>query len=121
MARILVVDDEVEILVMLREILERAGYEVVDAPDGKVALDLHRENPSDLMIIDVIMPEKDGLETIMELRRDFPEVKIIAISGGDCLVPSEYLKAAMEAGALRTFTKPMERDTLLAAIRELLE
>jgi DNA-binding response OmpR family regulator len=121
MARILIVDDEVEVLVMLRDILERAGYEVIDALNGEVALNLHRENPADLMIIDIIMPKKEGIETIMEVRRNFPEVKIIAISGGGRVEPSEYLMAAKEAGAMRAFSKPIGRDELLDAVRELLE
>jgi DNA-binding response OmpR family regulator len=121
MARILVVDDEVEVTMMLRDILERAGYEVIDAPDGEVALKVHQENPADLMIIDIIMPKKEGIETIMEVRRNFPEVKIIAISGGGRFEPGEYLMAAKEAGAMRTFSKPIGRDELLDAVRELLE
>jgi DNA-binding response OmpR family regulator len=121
MARVLVIDDDVETLVMLREMLERDGYEVVDAPDGDVALKLHRENPADLVIADLIMPVKEGVETIIELRQDFPEVKIIAISGGGRVKPEAYLGIAKQVGAMRTFAKPIGRDELLGAVRELLE
>jgi YesN/AraC family two-component response regulator len=82
MANILIIDDDQQILNMLSQILKRAGYGVVEALDGKQGLKLYRENPTDLIITDIIMPEKEGLETIMELQRDFPDVKIIAISGG---------------------------------------
>jgi len=82
MARILVIDDDIQILEMLGQTLEREGYEVVDALDGKEGMRLYREAPTDLVITDIVMPEKEGVETIMELKRDFPDVKIIAMSGG---------------------------------------
>ena len=119
--RILIIDDEVPIREMLRQMLEREGYEVIDAPDGKVAMNLHREEPADLIITDLIMPEKEGMETIMEFRREFPEVKIIAMSGGGRIGPEVYLQMAKRIGAMRTFTKPIERKALLEAIRELLK
>jgi PAS domain S-box-containing protein len=119
-ARILIIDDDVEIRVMLRNILEHTGYEVVDAPDGKVAMRLHRNEPADLIITDLIMPKKEGIETIVELKRDFPEVKIIAISGGGSSGPKDYLSIAKQMGAMRIFTKPLEQDVLLEAVRELL-
>ena len=121
MARILIIDDEVQIRAMLRQLLERSGYDVADAPDGKVGMELHREDPADLVIVDIIMPSKDGIETIKELTRDFPEVKIIAISGGGVLPQQEYLAMAKGLGAMRTLTKPIEKEDLLEAIRELLE
>jgi len=120
MVRILVVDDDKEVRGMLRQMLERAGYEVVDAPDGNVALKLYREQPTDLVITDLIMPDKEGIETIMELRRDFPDVKIIAISGGGRVGPRDYLRMAKMLGAQRIFTKPLDRLELLNAIEELL-
>ena len=121
MARILIIDDEVQILKMLREMLEGEGYEVMDAPNGKEGIRLYRENPTDLIITDLIMPEKEGIETIVELRRDFPDVKIIAISGGGLLDPEQYLSMAKRFGAQYTFAKPVEREELLKAVRELLK
>jgi DNA-binding response OmpR family regulator len=121
MARILIIDDDAEIRAMLRQLFERSGYKAVDAHNGRVAMRLQREEPADLIVTDLIMPEMEGIKTIMELRREFPEVKIIAISGGGRLEPEEYLDIARQAGALRTFTKPVERDTLLGAVRELLQ
>ncbi|MBL7178351.1 MAG: response regulator [Desulfobacteraceae bacterium] len=121
MARILIIDDDPQILNMLGQTLEREGYEVIGAPDGKEGLRLYRENPTDLIIADLIMPEKEGIETIMELRRDFPDVKIIAISGGGRLDPEQYLSMAKSFGAQYTFAKPVAREELLNAVRELLE
>ena len=121
MAHILVIDDDDQIRAMLRQMLDQAGYEVADAPDGKVAMRLHREVPAGLVITDLIMPEKEGIETIMELRRDFPEVKIIAISGGGRIEPEHYLQMAKGLGAMCSFTKPIERRKLLEAVEELLK
>lgn len=119
MKRILIVDDDVQMREMLRQMLEREGYSVADAPDGKVAMKLFGEEPADLVITDLIMPEKEGIEMIREFRRDFPEVKIIAMSGGGFIGPETYLKIAKGMGAMRTFAKPVGREELLEAIIEL--
>ena len=121
MARILVIDDDIQILEMLRQTLEREGYEVIDARDGKEGIRFYREAPTDLIITDIVMPKKEGVETIMELKRDFPDVKIIAISGGGRIGPENYLQIAKSLGAMHTFTKPIGREKLLAAVRELLK
>ena len=121
MARILVIDDDAQILSMLRQTLEREGYEVVEASDGKVGERLFREYPTDLIITDLIMPEKEGLETIRGIKQDFPETKIIAMSGGGRIGPETYLNFAEKLGAMYTFTKPIERKNLLSKVRELLE
>jgi CheY-like chemotaxis protein len=115
MASILIIDDDPQILDMLGQILEREGHEVVDASNGKEGLKLYRENPTDL-----IMPEKEGIETIMELRRHFPDVKIIAISGGGQIDAEQYLSMAQKLGVQKTFAKPVVRAELLKVVRELL-
>lgn len=121
MKRILVIDDDIQVRQLLRQILEREGYQVLDAPDGKKGLELYRQSPTDLVITDIIMPEKEGIETIMELKRDFPDVKIIAISGGSRVLDKENcLENAKILGALQIFTKPFDRKELLQAIQELL-
>lgn len=120
MPLILIIDDDNQVRGMLRQTLERAGYDVLDAPNGKEGIKLYRQDPADLVITDLIMPEKEGIETIIELRRDFPAVKIIAISGGGRNDPEEYLHMAKTLGAQRTFTKPFERKELLEAVRELI-
>ena len=121
MKRILVMDDDVTFRKMLRKILEREGYETIEAEDGKEGMRLFRAAPADLVITDILMPEQEGIETIQELKRDFAGVKIIAISGGGRLDPEEYLRAAEQFGAARTLSKPFDREELLGAIRELLE
>jgi DNA-binding response OmpR family regulator len=120
MPLILVIDDDDQIRDMLREMLERAGYEVVLAADGDEGLRLFRERRADLVITDVVMPNKEGIEMIMELRVEFPKVKIIAISGGGRLGPETYLDLAEGFGAMRVFSKPFRLNELLAAVRELL-
>ena len=121
MARILVIDDDIQIREMLRQTLEREEYEVVDAHDGKEGLRLYREAPTDLIITDIIMPEKEGVETIIELKRDFPDVKIIAISGGGQIGAEACLHLAEKLGAQRTFTKPVPHQDMIKAVKELLE
>ncbi len=121
MARILVIDDNDEFRGLMRRWLEGAGYEVVDASNGNEGIKLYRKRPADLVITDMIMPEKEGLETMVELRRDFPDVKIIAVSGGGFEDPKNYLESAkLIGGALRTFTKPFQKEELLEAIEEIL-
>jgi CheY-like chemotaxis protein len=120
MPRILIIDDEVQIRKMLQQMFEREGYDTVTAPDGREGVKAYRENPTDLIITDLIMPEKEGIEIIFELKREFPDVKIIAMSGGGRTEPHGYLKIAEKAGALRTFRKPLEREELLKAVREIL-
>ncbi|MFQ6113091.1 MAG: response regulator [bacterium] len=121
MAKILVIDDESQVRMMLREILEDEGYEVAEAPDGKAGLELFRNEPTDLVITDIIMPEKDGLATIRELREISSDVKIIAISGGGHVVRTDYLQVAQIFGAQRVLRKPVGYNELLRAVAELLE
>ena len=120
MARILIIDDDIRVLETYCLILKHAGYEVVITVDGEKGIRAFRGIIPDLIITDIIMPEKDGLETISELKREFPEVKIIAISGGDKVGPGNYLKMAKNLGAMCTLTKPIEREELLAAVQKCL-
>ena len=94
MSRILLIDDDEAFRKMLHKILESAGYEVQDAANGKVALELYRQKASDLIITDLVMPEKEGIETIREFCRIHPGVKIIAISGGGRMNPKLNLAMA---------------------------
>ncbi|MGD2125383.1 MAG: response regulator [Desulfobacteraceae bacterium] len=120
MARILVIEDEEEIRSMLGQVLEDAGYEVEEAPNGMEGIRLCREKPVDLLITDMIMPKKEGMETILDIKAEFPDVKIIAISGGGKIGPQPYLQIAQGFGAIRVFSKPFRIEELLAAIRRLL-
>jgi len=120
MALILIIDDDIQVRVMLRKLFEREGYAVMDAPDGVEGIRRYQENPADLVIADLIMPNKEGIETIRELMAEFPEVKVIAISGGGLNEPEPYLHIAEKLGVKHTFIKPIETRELLEAVRELL-
>ena len=120
MPRILVIEDEPLVRDTIKKRLKIEGFEVTTADDGQKGVKSFRENPADLVITDIIMPEKEGIECIKELKRDFPDVKIIAISGGGRIGPFDYLDLAMKFGALRTFKKPFDWPDMLNAIRELL-
>ncbi len=119
--RILVIDDDAQVRGILRRLLEGAGYAVVDAPDGQEGVQLYRQQPADLVITDIFMPEKDGLEVIQELTQGFPDVRIIAISGGGQTGKLDLLPHAEAFGALRTFQKPLDLKELLNAVKTLLE
>src|SRR5579871_2678441 len=112
MARVMVVDDDVE----LRGALEEAGHRVQEAPDGRVALELFQREPCDVVITDLKMPVKDGLDTIVEIRRLEPKIKIIAISGDCSLLPNTNLELAKELGADFTLAKPFLQPEAVAAV-----
>ncbi len=121
MQRILVVDDDDLVRSMLTQMMVEAGFEVASAADGNACLRVYRENPADLIIMDIVMPEKDGWEAIVELRQDFPDSRIIAISGGARTGPYGYLALAKRFGAQRVFAKPIQKRELLQAVHELLD
>jgi CheY-like chemotaxis protein len=118
---ILVIDDDENIRLLLRAILEPEGYRVLEASDGDKGVKEYQKNPADLVITDLIMPGKEGIETIRDLRREFPDVKIIAVSGGGRIGPDSYLKMAKGVGALCTLSKPIDRSGLLDAVKEVME
>ena len=121
MARILIIDDEPQIRSMLKLMLEREGYEVVEAPDGVEGIEVYRQNPADLIITDLIMPNKDGIGMIIDLKKEFPDVNIIAMSGGGLNKPDGYLKGAKKLGAACTLTKPIDREEMLKAVNDILK
>jgi len=120
MARILLVDDDLQIRDMLKLTLERDGHVVSEAENGVQAVQRYTPGEIDLVITDIVMPEKEGIETIMELRSLDPLVKIIAISGGGRINPDDYLNWARRFGVRYTFTKPVDRQELRQAIEDLL-
>ena len=120
MAKILIVDDECEIRKMLQRVLGRSGHALFEASNGQEAIEQLQRESHELVITDIVMPEKEGLETIMQIRRDFPDVKIIAISGGGRVGATHYLDMAQRVGADRTFAKPFDRTDVINAVRELL-
>ena len=120
MARILVIDDDNVTRLMLWRILEKEGYEVFEASNGEKGIQINRTQPADLIITDIIMPEKEGIETIRELKEEFPDVKIIAISAGGRGAPEIYLKMATGFGAADTIKKPINREELLEKVKKLI-
>ena len=118
--RILIIDDDDQIRILLRQVMEWAGYEVVEAADGREGMLQQRKQQADLVITDLIMPEQEGLETITLLRKEYPLVKIIAISGGGRIGPDAYLPAAQDLGADRVFSKPFDVRELATTVKELL-
>lgn len=120
MKKILILDDEAPIRRMLRKLLERNDYEVFDAENGTHGIKQFKEHKPDLIITDIIMPEKEGLETIREIREINSDIKIIAISGGGATDPKIYLELAEKLGADLSFCKPLNNKELLSAVKLLL-
>lgn len=120
MSRILIIDDETAIAMMLKKMVEKAGYEAKTAANGNDGLALFESFRPDLLITDIVMPEKEGLELIFELRRKNPELKIIAISGGGRFQYEGYLNSAKHLGANKVFQKPLDLKELMSSISELL-
>lgn len=121
MVSILIIDDDESIRTMLRTALEDQGYEVREAADGQDGLRQYRENPADLIILDIFMPEISGFEVMLELESEFSDVKIIAISGGAQmgLEPEDFLKMLSRLGALQTSPKPLPLTKMIEAVQEL--
>jgi len=116
--RILVVDDEAQIRSMLTLMLEQEGYEVYTAENGEEGFTLVGRHSFDLVITDMIMPVKDGLKFIMELVRDYPDLKILAISGGGAIKAERYLTMAGYLGDIATLEKPFKREALLDLVKK---
>ncbi len=122
MAKILVVDDEQQIRDILMQFLTRAGHEVELAEDGVIAMQKYRASEFDLIITDLMMAKKNGLELIQEISREFGEIRVIAISGGVPTTPSDYyLSVAKLMGASKVLDKPFTKGELLAAVDTILE
>ncbi|MBC8039227.1 MAG: response regulator [Opitutaceae bacterium] len=120
MSRILLVDDHEEFLAVQKELLENAGHTVVTASDGHRALMMVKAGGIDLVITDIIMPRKEGIETIVELRTHYPLLKVIAMSGGGRVGAMSYLEIAEKLGALHTLEKPFNGEELIAAVNMVL-
>ncbi len=120
--RILIVDDDEGVRHILRRALETAGYEVREASDGAAGLNRFREHRPDLVMTDIIMPEREGVETIMVLRKESPETAIIAMSGGGGGGGgADYLEMAIKLGAVRVFSKPFSLAAVVGAVHEILK
>ncbi len=120
MSHILVIDDDLSVLSLFEQFLESVGYSVALATDGKDGLRQIEKQKPDLIITDIMMPEMDGLELLMELRKDNPCIPVIAISGGMKIQPVNFLPQAKKFGASRIFIKPVSLVELRQAVQELL-
>lgn len=120
MSAILVIDDDAAVREVVREMLRLEGYDVTIAENGRQAIELLGERRFDLVITDLIMPEKEGIETIAEIRRTHARLPILAISGGGRIGPSDYLETARYLGADATLAKPFARQELLTTVDSLL-
>lgn len=121
MASVLVIDDDDMVRTMLLRSLARGGHEAVGARDGLEGVARFRETPCDVVITDIFMPNQEGLATIMELRRTFPHIRIIAISGGGARASLDVLPVAEALGACRTLRKPFTPQEVLDVVRDVLE
>jgi CheY-like chemotaxis protein len=120
MARILIIEDNDDDRESLEELLQIAKHNVCSAPNGKVAMQILRERRVDLVITDMLMPEMDGVETIMALRREYPGIKIIAVSGSGVISSNSYLRLASSLGAQYVLPKPFAASEILSAIDSVL-
>jgi DNA-binding response OmpR family regulator len=116
---VLIVDDNADMQSFVKIVLERAGFEAQVAADGERALALQRAHPVDVLITDIFMPERDGIELIHQFKSAFPQVKIIAMSGGGRISKRDYLPLAADIGADLVLRKPFAADTLLSMLRDL--
>jgi len=121
MARILIIDDNAELRSMLRIALAGAGHQIEEAENGVVGLQRYKERPFDLVITDILMPEKEGFETIRELRAADPNVRIVAISGGLPNAHFDPLPLASLLGARKTLAKPFDIAQLLKVVQGVLD
>lgn len=120
MERILIIDDEPSILEVLRKILQFEGYDVVTAANGEEGLELFRQTPCDLVITDMVMPAKDGLQTILDLRNEKPDLPVIAMSGGGAISKERYLAVAGYLDRVITIAKPFSVGSVSEAVAKLL-
>ena len=114
--RVLLIEDDAPVRRIVRKMLERERHEVTEAENGRVGLDRLRESAFDLVLTDIVMPEMDGLETLIELRKDYPDLKVIAMSGGGRTGNMDFLGSAEKLGASAVLSKPFTIDVLATAI-----
>jgi DNA-binding response OmpR family regulator len=117
--RVLVIDDNPDMRRTMQALLESEGFDVAVAADGEEGLRLQKSMPAAVVITDIYMPRKEGIETIYELRKLFPQTRIIVMSGGSRIVGVDYLTVARELGAAKVLKKPFAPEELIEAVREL--
>lgn len=120
MARILIIEDDSAIRKSLRVLLEASGHEVLEAAEGVRGMRLFLEEPTEMVITDILMPNREGLQVIIDVKKDYPQVKILAISGGGTIGPEKFLDMARDFGADGTLAKPFTLAEMSMAVKELL-
>ncbi|HJQ26967.1 MAG TPA: response regulator [Blastocatellia bacterium] len=121
MQNILLVEDDEQLRAMLKRLLVKSGYQVWEAENGQGVADVYQQNEIDLVITDLLMPDKEGLEVIRDIRRQDPGARIIAMSGGGKGAAATYLLVAEKLGASYTLSKPFNNGKFLEAVRQALE
>jgi len=121
MARILVIENDSALRAVVRQFLDEAGHDILEAEDGAAGMALFRADPVDLIITDLLMPNKEGIETILDLRRQAPDVRIIAMSGAEQAGGVDLLGYARKLGASHSLKKPFRRRALLDAVAAALQ
>jgi DNA-binding NtrC family response regulator len=119
MTKILLIDDDEHLRVTLKIALERAGHDVQVAVNGEDGLDFMKTHEINILVTDLLMPVKEGIETIIEARKCYPDVKIVAMSGGGRTGNIRFLDMAMQLGASHTLAKPFAMKALVDCVREL--
>jgi CheY-like chemotaxis protein len=119
MPRVLVIDDNEDFRKLALLWFQIHGIDAEGAANGVEGLNLQRKSPADIVVTDIFMPEKEGIETIQDLRREFPAAKIIAMTGRESLTDYDVFQVARELGVVKTFKKPFKLDDLVAAVEEI--
>ena len=120
MKKILIIDDDELIIMTLRNVLTKEGFEVFKAENGNIGLELYKTHKPDLVITDMLMPDKEGLETISELKAIAPNCKIIAMSGGGSTQNMTFLELAKKIGADRVMQKPVRPADIIQTVKGLM-
>ena len=120
MAIILVIDDDPQICDLLQQVLREEGHAVYTALNGIEGISQYRQYLPELVVVDILMPEKEGLETILDLRREFPNVKIIAMSGASEGAKINLLELAQQLGAQHRLVKPFQLETVVKLVNAVL-
>lgn len=121
MARIIVIDDQEPIRRIVRRALESQRHEVLDAEDGESGMQLLEREPVDVVITDIFMPGWDGIQTLREIRKRYPSVKVIAISGGDSTGILDLRQDAELLGAVKSLQKPFTAREIIELVQQVLE
>lgn len=116
--RVLVIDDDNDVRDILQVVLESAGYAVAMAADGQEGLQLQRSDPAEVVVTDLFMPGKEGMETIVELLREFPQTKIIVVSGVGPAASADYGRLAVDLGAVTFLRKPLHSQELIDTVKQ---